>query len=181
MQCNLTLGDNDNFVTQCGNLLHDMAGEEHTLASGFELTNQLTQRPCCHDVEAVTRLIEDDVLRFVYERASQRHLGTLALRKTLRATVGKVVDIQLIDDCLDALIDNIRRHAIELRVVGNIFAGRKVRIQAGPMRQCSDAAASGKLIVNDIDAIDGCGAGIRLQHGVKDAQGGRLAGAVWTQ
>ncbi len=93
----LAVGDDADVVAERGDFLHDMAGKQHAAAGVFQLQNQSAQRARRHDVEAVRRLVEQHVLRVVHERAGERDLGALTLRKALGATVGKVLDLKQLE------------------------------------------------------------------------------------
>src|SRR5215470_12983570 len=56
-------GDYDDAVAQRGDLLHDVAREQHAAALAAQALEELAHRPRGHDVEAVGRLVEDDVAR----------------------------------------------------------------------------------------------------------------------
>ena len=60
--------------------LPDMAREQHATALVAKSPNDRAHGARAHHVEAVGGFVEQDVLRVVHERASQRHLRALAMR-----------------------------------------------------------------------------------------------------
>ncbi len=112
-------------------------------------------------IEAVTGLIENDVLRPVNERPGKRNLGALSLGEALCPAIGKIVDLELVDNSLHLAWNRVLRHAIEFRVVGDVCSCRQVWIQPGAVRQGADSCSRGNAVFNDIDAIDGRASGVR--------------------
>jgi hypothetical protein len=105
-----------------------MARKQHATTVVLELQNELAERPSCHDVESIARLIEDDVLRIVNQRPRKRDLGSLTLGKTLGPAIGKTADFEQRDDVFDCLVDFDGLEAAQPGVVSDVFPGGQVRV-----------------------------------------------------
>ena len=81
----LATGDHHDLVAELLDFLHDMAGKQHAVSGVAQLRQQLAQAAHRHDVEPVGGFVEQQVLRPMHQRARQRGLELLALRKALRA------------------------------------------------------------------------------------------------
>ena len=97
--------DDDDLVAECGDFLHDMAGETARICRRRVAVGSDHAVPAWPSHPTVGRFVQDDVLRLVHQRARQRHFGFLTLRESLGPPIGEVVDIELVDDALDAFID----------------------------------------------------------------------------
>ena len=166
------------MLAQRGDLLHDVAGEQHAAARLAQLEDQFAQRPGGHHVEPVARLVEQHVLRLVYQRAGERHLGALPLGEALAAAVGEIGDLQKIDNVGHALLGRALVQAAEAGVIADVLARGQMRIQSGAVRQSADAPPRGERLRRDVDAVDPGAAGIGSDDGVEHAQRRRLARAV---
>jgi hypothetical protein len=71
-----------------------VAGEDHAAALFAQAAQEFAQAAGGHHVEAVGRLVEDDVLRVVHQGARDRGLGALALREALGLAVEDLVHVQ---------------------------------------------------------------------------------------
>jgi hypothetical protein len=131
-------------------------------------------------VEAGQRLVEDQELRFVDQRAGQRQLLLHAAREpsvsscacwpgpatraVARARLGRLA--------LDA-----PQAGHEFQVLGRL----ELPVQHGIVRQVGHAALGLRRVARQVDAEHLDAAGIRRQQAGHHAQGGRLAGAVRSQ
>jgi len=98
------MAEDHDAPAQRGDFLHHVRAEQQALALCAQLAQEIPQRTGAHDVEAVGRLVEQDRLRIVNERASDRDLHSFALRKSLRAPVGDGRDAERADQLADARI-----------------------------------------------------------------------------
>ena len=155
-----------------------MTRKQNAFAGRPELPDQSAQGAGRHDVQAVTRFIEDDVARLVHKGARQSDFCSLPLRKAFRSPVGEISYIELLDNFLHAFVDDVATHAVQLRVVSDIFSRGQMRIQAGGVRQCADLAAGFQAFGDDVDAVDRCRARIRFEYRVQNPEGSRFAGAI---
>ncbi len=161
-------------VAQRGDLLHDVAREQDAVPGAAQLLDQRAQGARRHHVEPVRRLVEQQVLRRVHQRARERDLDALALREALRAAVGDRAEVELGDERLDARRERGAGEAVQPAEVGDVLARGELRVDAGAVRQHADPAARGQRVGLHVDAVDDGRAGVGPQHGVEDAQ------ASWT-
>jgi hypothetical protein len=82
-------------VAEAFHLLHDVGGEHDALAVLVAQPAQgVAQRARGQHVQAVGRLVEDDVGRVVHQRARQRRLHALALAEAVGAPVQQRPHVQ---------------------------------------------------------------------------------------
>ena len=144
-----------------------------------QLAQPVAQVPRRHHVEAVRRLVEQEMLRVVDERARERDLRALALREALRLAVRDRAELEPLDQRVDAR----RERALRRGRAG----GRSTRCSRAPVscvvepravRQHAEHAARRERGRREIDAADARRAGIGREHRREDPQARRLAGAV---
>jgi hypothetical protein len=104
----------------------------------------------------------------VDERARQRNLGSLSLRKPLRTAIGKRIDLEQLNDLVYAVIDFRPVEAAEPGEISDILAGGKMGIKTRAVRQGSNLSPGGETVRDNIGAVDGCVAFVRLQYRVED-------------
>jgi hypothetical protein len=103
------------------------------------------------------------------ERARQRNLGSLSLRKSLCAAIGKRIYFEQLNDLVYAVIDFRLVEAAEPGEIGDILAGGKMWIETGAVRQGSNVPPGGETLRDNIGAVDGCVAFVRLQYRIEDS------------
>src|SRR6266567_2523801 len=103
---NAPVTEDDDGVAQRGDFLHHVAGEQDALSGGAQLAQQLAQAADAHDVEAVSRLVEQDRRGVVHQRPRDCDLHTLALREALRAPVRKLGQAELREQRVDARVEH---------------------------------------------------------------------------
>ena len=143
-----------------------------------QVAQQVAQRANAHDVETVGGLVEQDRLRVMDERARDRDLHPLALRKALRAAVGDGGDPERPDELVDPRLERVLGQALQRAVVADVLARGEARIEAARVRQHADAAAHGVALADDVVAVDARAAAVRNHQRREHPQERRLAGAV---
>ena len=122
--------DHDDGIAERRHFLHHVAREQHAAAVVPQPADDVAHRARAHHVEAVGRLVEQHVLRIVDERARQRDLGPLAVRKALRAAVGDRRSCRACRTrCCRTLVERAAGQALQLAVVLDVLARRQARIQ----------------------------------------------------
>src|SRR6185437_6794334 len=72
--------DDHYFIAQRGDLLHDVAGEQHTVPFIPQPGEQPSQGADCDDIQTVGRLVQQEIAGPVYQRTRQGGLDLLSLR-----------------------------------------------------------------------------------------------------
>jgi hypothetical protein len=93
----------DNRIAQRGHFLHNVAREQHAAAFLLESSDDGAYGTRAHDVEAIGRLIEQDVLRVMHERASEAHFGALAVGEARRPAICDRIHVEEIEQLLRPL------------------------------------------------------------------------------
>ncbi len=83
------------------------------MTCGPELEDERAQRPCRHHVEAVRRLVEQQVPWRMHECAGERDLDALALRVTLGPAIGKAADLEFRDQLVNTPRKRIGIEAVQ--------------------------------------------------------------------
>ena len=117
----------------------------------------------------------------MHERAGERYLRALALRKALGAALGELGDVEQFHYLVDAVVNLCLVEPAESCEIGDVLARREVRIQAGTVRQGADFLARAQAVGRHVVAIDVCAAAVGFQYRVKNAERRGLAGPVGTQ
>ena len=139
---------------------------------------RLAQRTRGQHVEAIGRLVEDQVRRVVNDRARQRRLHALALREAFGAAVEQRLHLEHVGQQFGARRGGIGRHAVQAAVVDDVLARRQPRVQATRIGQHAHARQRALRRLRDVDAIDDDAPGIGHDQRGGHAQRRRLAGAV---
>ena len=97
--------DDDDRVAECRDFLHDVAREQDAPSRIAQAADDGAHRACAHDVKAVGRLVEQDILGVVHERAGERHLCAFPVREAGGAPVGYRAHVEQIDQFLGPLFE----------------------------------------------------------------------------
>src|SRR5690606_12739184 len=107
-----------------------------------------------HHVEAVGGLVEDHVLRVVYQRAGDGGLGALALREAFGLALGDVGHVQRGDQTIPLARDVALAHAVQTTEVVDVLARGQPLVHAARVGQHAEAATHRFGVPTGIHAID---------------------------
>ncbi len=102
--------------------------------------------------------------RLVQERARQRNLDALALRKALGAALEDVFHGKQCHDFVDAACDGLALHAVQFAEINQVLARGETVVQAELVGQKADAAPRGNRIDGRIEAVYADRAKVALQE-----------------
>src|SRR5581483_5171272 len=164
------MGDHDDLVAERGHLLHDMAGKQQAVALLLQTGQQPAQGTDGHDVQSVGRLIQQHVPGSMNDRARECGLDTLTLRKALRESIREIPHLQELDELARTKLSLLPRQPVQSAEIENVFAGREIGVDPGPMRQNAHVPAGFEWIAGHTYAIDDGIAPVRAQDGVENTQ-----------
>jgi hypothetical protein len=130
------------------------------------------------DVEAVGRLVENDVGGVVDESAHERGLHPLALAEAGGAPVEQRRHVEHAGEVLRARVGRLALHAVQRAVVDDVLARRQARIEAARVGQHAHPRQHLARSRDDVDAVDAHRPGLGRDERGEHAQRRRLAGAV---
>jgi hypothetical protein len=133
-------GDDHELVNQCFDFLHHVARKEHAAPLRPQLAQPIAQVPRGHDVEAVRRLVEQEMLRVVNQRARERDLGLLALRESFGFAARDRAELEPFDQRVDARSERPFHDAVQTAVVLDVLAAGELLIQPRAVRQHAEHA-----------------------------------------
>ena len=142
---------------------------------------QVLHLACNGGIQPGERLIEDQQLRIVDQRAGQRRLLLHAARKTLAALVAMRPQVQPLEQLTRIARRNLRIHAPQAGHELQIFHHRELVVEQRLVRQPGDQLLGHARLGQRIHAEHLDAAGIRLQQSAHHAQCGGLARAIGTQ
>ena len=169
------------MIAQGAHLLHHVAREDDAASVVLEPPHLLADAARAHDVESVGRLVEDDVLRRVHQRAGDGHLAALAVAEAGGAAVLDPAHVERDDQLVDPLLERVALQPLQLAEVANVLARGETRVDgagvgehAEPGARGADIGARGGTVDHNVTAV---GRDERVEH----AQRRGLAGAVGTE
>src|SRR5262245_17886788 len=168
--------DDDDAIAQRPDVVEHVARKDDAGAAIAHVSKDLTKRLDAGDVEAVRRLIEQQVGGRMHDRASQRHLHPLALREAARPAIGDPLEAESIEDLLDARRQGAGRHAVQAAEVRDVLARRETLVETLVIEQRADpppALDRRALACADLDRPS-----VRPQQPADEREGRGLAGAV---
>src|SRR5450631_1371595 len=139
---------------------------------------QFAQATDGHHVEPVGGFIEDEILWVMDQSACERHLDALALREPLDAAVDEGYHPECARKFSRAPPQAAARHTLQRTEIIDVFAGSKIIVETGRMRQYTQVSARRRRRAANIDAVDPGAAAVGRQHAVQHAQASRFPGAV---
>ena len=142
------------------------------------ITYKLAHGAAAHHVEAVGRLIEDQVAGRVHHGPGQRHLELLAARIALGRPVGELGHAETANQFLGAGLEFGPLHPMEVAVIAKVLARRKPAIKAADVRQDAEPALCFDPVGHRIEAVHRGMTLVGVHQTADDAEGRGLAGAV---
>ena len=138
----------------------------------------LAQRARGEHVEAVRRLVQDDVRRVVDKRPRQRGLHAFALAEALGAALQERRHVEHLRQGLGACVGRVGAHALQARVVDDVLARAQPRVQAAPVGQHAHARQRLARALCHVNTVHHHAARVGCDQARQHAQRRRLAGAV---
>ena len=134
------LRDHHDAVAQRGDLLHDVAGEDHAAAFAAQLPQEVAQAARGHHVEAVGRLVEDHVARArAPARARSRSWCAGPARSPRCGGRGSPACRASSAICAVRSRDRRRIEAVQLAEVADVLARGQALVDAARVRQHAEA------------------------------------------
>ena len=127
-------------------------------------------------VEVRQRLVHQERLRLAHDRAAHRHALALATRQLARLAVEVLGELEDPRGLVDALVDLVLGHLLQLEREGDVVAHGEVRVQGVRLEHHGDVAILGFEVVHDLAADAQLAGRDRLEPG-DHPQRGRLAAA----
>ncbi len=168
-------GDARAHVRELG---EDVRREEDGLPHATQLHQQIAHLDARARIEVARRLVEDEHLRIVQQRARELDALLHALGELGHQSFAQRAEIGELDDRGDrarALGDG---HAIGGREKIEVLADGDALVDAGVIGHVADATTHAFGIDLDVDAVDLDTAAARFEQRAHDADGGGFAGAV---
>src|SRR6185437_14746334 len=176
-----TVGDHHDAVAQPLDLLHDVRRENDAFAAAggrSQPAKVFAQGPRRDDVEAVRRLVENDVRRVVDQRPHERRLHPLSLAESVGSTIEERGHREHSRQLDGPRVGRVARHALKGAVIDDVFPRGEARIQAARIGQHPHSRQHLAGPSDHIDAIDAQLPCVRREEPGQHPQRRCLAGAV---
>ena len=161
--------------------LHEVGGEDERLALGAQAPQALPDQVPCLRVEAGGRLVHEDDVRVVDQRARERETALHAARERVQLGVLAPLQARELHQARNTARDLRGRQAEIAPIDDEILGAGEVRIEVVELRHHARAAARlGRLRRHRV-AEQPHGAAIGRSEPERDLQRGGLAGAVGTE
>ena len=161
-------------------VLEDVRRQEDGLAAAVRVDDRRAQDLLVDRVEARERLVEHEELRIVQHRRDELHLLLHALRERLHAAVAPAAERHALEPVGGAAACLGRGDALEPREEDDAIEHAHLLVEAPLLRQVADAfehaAIEARVLVEQEHPPR-----VAPEDAERDAQRGRLAGAVRTE
>ena len=162
-------------------LVEQVRGQEHGHAFALERLDELEEFDRRGGIEAGCRLIEDRDLGLLHHDLGKAEPLAHAARKRADPLVGNVIEAYARERGADALPAFRRRDAHQARRIGQVLGRRHVVVEADLIGQIPDPALDRERLAHRV-VTEHAGLPVRdVAQSEQHQDGGRLAGAVWSQ
>ena len=145
-------------------------------AVGEELGQQLPELTARHRVDAGRRLVEQNQLGLVHQRAGERQLLLHAAGEAIRQTVAERCELRHLEE--PAATSLVVRDAMDLGEEGHVLVDREIAVQAEALGQVTDPLRNPPVIARRILVEDAHLARVSVKQAAHQSNRRRLAGAV---
>ena len=170
--------DDPHAVGELVRLLQVLRGQEDRRAVVVQGLDLLPDRLAADRVEAGGRLVEEEDSRLVDERGRQVEPAAHPARVGADAPIGRVVDVNPVEQRVGALLALGARKSVQGRLKPDELAAGHERVERRLLERDADRLADLARLGDDVVARDLRGAARGAQERGEHADRGRLAGAV---
>ena len=168
-------------VAEALRLVHEMRRQQHRLALLQQLLQSLPDEVARLRVEAGGRLVEDEQVGVVHQRARQGEAPLHAARQCADLRLGAAGQAGEVEQMRDARAHRALGQAEVAAIHQQVFRRREVRVEVVHLRHDADAHARLARAARHRQARQADLARVRRGQAESAAQGRRLAGAVGPQ
>ena len=173
--------DHADLVGQCVGLVEVLSGEQHGRALGDEVADDVPHVLALGRVQTGGGLVEEDDGRPADQARGQIEPAAHAARVRLGHLAGGVGQVEPGQQLPGA---DLRLPAAQIQQLADhhqVLGAGEVFVDRGVLAGQADGVANLLRLADDVVPADPGGAGVGLQQGGQDADGGGLAGAVRAQ
>ena len=124
-------------------------------------------------IDAGRRLVEQDQLRLVHQRAGQRELLLHAARQLVGQPRAKRRELRHVEQLVAAAL--VMRDAVDLGKERDVLVNREIAIQAEALRQVADPFGQRAMLPHGVVAEHADATRVDMQQTAHQADGGGLA------
>ena len=169
------------MVTEGGDLLHDVAREEHRRSVVAKPPDEVAHRSSGGNVEAARGLVEEHFFWPLHQSACDGDLDPLSGGEALGAPVGDVLHVEELEEVFDLPLERLARKSVEAPEVADVLAGGEPRVEPVRVGKYSDPLLHVARRGERVEAVHSRVPRVLLQDGIDDAKSGGLPGPVRTQ
>ncbi len=170
--------DQTDMVAELLGLFEDVGREENRLAARLEIADQVLEQRLRDRIEARERLVEDQDVGVVEDRADELDLLLHALRQRLDLRLGPLSELDAFEPLADQLLGAPTLDSVQLGEEQQMVGDGHLAVEAAFFRQVADSA---QVLRPPRPAEEEHLAAVRRENVHDHADAGRLAGAVLAQ